>query len=104
MKSPYDAAMTWTSYVTTMCLIMLIPMGIGLWIDKQLGIVGFVILGLLIVMTSGMWYLMTRLKEKNVSAGIELTQFWVGKIDQTPGGLPGLIMITDVGEDDKYSP
>jgi ATP synthase protein I len=58
-RPPLVVAAEWTSRVTTVSLEMALPGVIGLWIDRQLGILPlFLVLGVILGMTVGMMHLL----------------------------------------------
>lgn len=51
-------AMVWSARITTISLEMVLPLVIGLWIDRQLGtVLVFLVLGGILGMTTGMIHL-----------------------------------------------
>lgn len=58
-RSPIAKAYHWSSLVVTVCLEMIVPGLVGLWVDRQLGTwVVFGVLGFAIGMTVGIWHLL----------------------------------------------
>lgn len=58
-RSPFAAAMEWTSRITTISIEMVLPALLGYWLDSKLGTrVVFVILGAMAGMVLGIWHLL----------------------------------------------
>lgn len=59
----YTNAMQWVSHITTIAVEMVLPIVIGYWLDQRLGTkIVFMILGLVLGFSTGMWHLLKLVK------------------------------------------